>query len=121
MNTRTKNSQQLVYLKVPPLLLLPILLKHHLYVIKSSFTALVVSRHAVCSSCDTGQGWRGRVEGGSLGRPNLNDSSTINLCHMAVYENPIGLEKLKEMEFAPMIASGEPRANQIKNIFRLSL
>lgn len=40
---------------------------------------------------------------------------------MAVYENPIGLEKLKEMEFAPMIASGEPRANQIKNIFRLSL
>ena len=41
---------------------------------------------------------------------------------MVVHENPIGLGKLKEMEFAPMVASGEPRANQIKNIsFRLSL
>lgn len=40
---------------------------------------------------------------------------------MAVYENPIGLEKLKEMEITQMVASGEPRANQIKNIFRLSL
>ena len=75
----------------------------------------VISKNLILEHCLTNR----RVC--SLGRPNLNDSSTINLCHMAVYENPIGLEKLKEMEFAQMVASGEPRANQIKNIFRLSL